>query len=149
MLQSRFYRLFSWLALAGLAVVAVGCGQSDHVQRLPVVPVQGQVSFQNEPISGALVVFHPSPLVEPAPPPARAIVQDDGKFTLTTYDANDGAVPGEYKVTIEWRKLVDEGGDVKAGPNLLPERYAHLDSTDLVVKVAEGSNQLPPLQIQR
>ncbi len=95
----------SWVrALAALAVlVTMGCHKAD-ADRVPVVPVAGAVVFDGKPTPGALVVFHPAQGDQSPTPPAQGTVRDDGTFELTTYTANDGAPPGEYKVTIEWRQ---------------------------------------------
>lgn len=53
-----------------------------------------------------------------------------------------------YKVTVEWRRLVTEDGDVKPGPNLLPDRVSQVKSTDLSVRVAEGTAQVHALEIK-
>ena len=140
----------SWVrALAALAVlVTTGCHKAD-ANRVPVVPVAGAVVFDGKPTPGALVVFHPAQGDQSPTPPAQGTVRDDGSFELTTYTANDGAPPGEYKVTIEWRPLIKDNGDVKVGPNMLPDRYSRPKTTDLVVRVAEGPNRLAPLQVKR
>lgn len=136
-------------ACAALAVlVSSGCSSATPVDQVPVVPVTGKVLFQGQPAPGALVVYHPVQNGVFAPPPARATVRDDGTYTLTTYTANDGAAPGEYKVTVEWRKLVQEEGDVKPGPNLLPDRFSQVKSTDLVVRVAEDTDQSHTLNLK-
>lgn len=132
-----------------LALFVTGCGQGDSIKRVKTTPVQGEVLFDGNPIPGALVVFHPASPGNNGAPPARATVQDDGVFHLTTYDSGDGIPPGDYKVTVEWRPLVENGGEFKAGPNRLPEKYARPDTTDLVVNIAEGTTKLPPLQIRR
>ena len=62
--------------------------------------------------AGAMVVFHPvSPDLEKligGKPTARK-VNDDGTFTLTTYEDGDGAPEGEYGVTIQWEAKPKEG----------------------------------------
>ena len=140
----------AWRAVAILSVLtAVGCQQQPTELRVPVAPVAGAVVFDGQPTPGALVVFHPVQGTQSQTPPARGTVRDDGTFDLTTYEANDGAPPGEYKVTIEWRRLINDNGDVRTGPNVMPERYSRPQTTDLVVRVAEGPNRLSPLQVQR
>jgi hypothetical protein len=110
--------------------------------------VTGKVVFQGQPTPGALVVYHPVQAATSVAPPAQATVRADGTFALTTYTANDGVAPGEYKVTVEWRKLISEDGDVKPGPNLIPDRFSQAKSTDLVVRVAEGTDQTHTLEIK-
>ncbi|MHB8866800.1 MAG: hypothetical protein ACYC6N_30935 [Pirellulaceae bacterium] len=136
--------------LVAMALLAtVGCQKQAAVDRVPVVPVSGAVVFDGKPIPGALVVFHPVHGSASTSPPAQGTVRDDGTFELTTYTANDGASPGEYKVTVEWRRLIEDYGDVRIGPNVLPERYSRPTTTDFMVRVAEGSNRVPPLHVRR
>lgn len=146
----RIFLYFScvYLCVAFVTLPLAGCGAASRVDQVPVVPVTGKVVFQGQPTPGALVVYHPAQEGALALPPAQATVRDDGTYTLTTYTANDGAAPGEYKVTVEWRKLVSEDGDVKPGPNLLPDRIGQVKSTDLVVRVAEGTDQVHALEIK-
>jgi hypothetical protein len=135
------------ICLTLVALSATGCGRSGE-PRIAVVPVTGKVVFQGQSTPGALVVYHPAQGESATAPPAQATVRDDGTYSLTTYTANDGAQPGEYKVTVEWRRLVTDDGDAKPGPNLLPDKYSQFKSSDLVVHVAEGSDQSHTLAIQ-
>ncbi len=137
-----------YLCAALITLPVAGCGSASKVGQVPVIPVTGKVVFQGQTTPGALVVYHPAQEGSLAAPPAQATVRDDGTFVLTTYTANDGAAPGEYKVTVEWRKLVSEEGDVKPGPNLIPDRFSQAKSTELVVRVAEGSDQAHTLEIK-
>jgi hypothetical protein len=63
-------------------------------------PVKGQVLFKNQPVVGALVVFEPATKSDPHWPSATGITDDEGKFSLTTYEEDDGAPAGEYNVGI-------------------------------------------------
>ena len=71
----------------------------------------------------------------------------DGTFEPTTFDTADGAPAGEYVVTIEWRKLVNDRGEWTPGPNLLPAKYGDPSKSDVVVKIAAGQNDLPPIAL--
>jgi hypothetical protein len=44
---------------------------------------------------------------------------------------------------------VGSGEDVRVGPNLLPPKYGNPKTSDLHIRVAEGSNQLQPIQLRR
>ncbi len=67
-------------------------------------------------------------------------IDADGSFVLSTYTANDGSPVGDFVVTVIWRRpWVDATG--KPGPNLLPEKYARPDTTDLKARVKDGSNE--------
>ncbi|MCU0963252.1 MAG: hypothetical protein MUF48_24430 [Pirellulaceae bacterium] len=137
-------------AAACVLLALCGCQESLPPDRVPVVPVEGALTFDGKPVPGALVVFHPTDaaLLDKVPPP-RATVREDGTFKLTTYTADDGAPVGAYQVTVEWRKLVDKDGDVKAGPNVLPERYTRPKTSGLVARVVEGANRLPQFVVKR
>lgn len=144
------WRLTKHLALVcgvGLTTLGAGCSQDDgHV---PVFPVKGKVSVAGEVPEGALIVFYPvTPGGETELRPS-AKVKPDGSFSLTTYDADDGAPSGEYTATIQWNKIIKSGKDFKAGPDLIPKTYAQRDSSVWKVKVAEAPNELEPLTITK
>ncbi len=136
----------------GLSLLALscwtGCGQGASLERLPVHPVQGIIKYGNEKLEGAFVVFHPAPGSDPRVLPARGSVGGDGSFTVTTYESSDGAVEGEYIVTVVRTPLVERDGDQIAGPNVLPEKYSKAESSDLKVRVQAGPNQLEPLTLR-
>jgi hypothetical protein len=50
-----------------------------------------------KPLAGAVVTFVPSSNEGAA---ASAITESDGKYALTTWQAGDGARPGEYRVKV-------------------------------------------------
>ena len=133
--------------LAGVSVVAPGCGGGDA--RPPLIPVEGRVEVGGQPASGAFVVFHEDGRTEPSEESPSAVVQPDGSYALTTRDAGDGAPAGVYRVTVQWRKLTRDGDETKAGPDLVPPRYQDPASTPLKVTVNEGSKTLPTLVVER
>lgn len=86
----------------------MGCGSGG---RLPTSPVSGTVSVGDKPIAGADVTFHPADDKQKIRP-AFGKTNDAGEFELSTYDDGDGAVPGEYKISIVKQSL-RPGIDVK------------------------------------
>lgn len=136
----------------GLSLLALscwtGCGQGGSWERLPVHPVQGSIKYGNEKLEGALVVFHPASGSDPRILPARGSVAGDGTFSVTTYEASDGAVEGEYILTVVRNPLLERDGDHVAGPNVLPPKYSKAETSDLKVRVAAGPNQLEPLSLR-
>ena len=131
------------IATAALA----GCGQQGP-PRVPVFKTTGKVLFQNQPPAGALVVLHPRGATPDAPRPT-AQVKPDGTFEATTFDSGDGAPQGEYVVTVQWFPVRKVAGDFVPGPNVLPKKYSTPESSNLIVRVAEGENSLPPITLQR
>jgi hypothetical protein len=136
--------LLGWLVL-GLSLG--GCrGDSG---RIPVYSAKGKVTIFGEPPDGALVVLYPAKGGAEAEPRPSGRVKPDGTFSLTTYDAGDGAPAGEYTATIQWNKLIKQGQDYKAGPNIVPRKYAARDSSPWKIRVTEASNDLAPLDIKK
>jgi hypothetical protein len=58
---------------------------------------------------------------------------------MSGYAAFDGLPEGDYKVTVTMRDVELSG---KLGPNLLPAKYASANTTDLLVKVKTGKNEI-------
>jgi dipeptidyl aminopeptidase/acylaminoacyl peptidase len=93
-------------------------------------PVTGIVTFEGKPIAEGTIEFQP---VGPGSHRASGVIRD-GHYTLTTIDPNDGALPGEYKVTITTR----DGGEVRK----LPARYSAPNATPLTCKISASANTI-------
>lgn len=127
-----------------VSLCVIGCsGVPDD--RPSVVPVTGKITYNGKPVTGALVNF--SSLKSPRP--ANGMTDNDGRFSLTTFSTDDGAIPGEYQVSVT--KSVSQGvGSDPASANSqdlskgLPSGYstAVSDKTGKV-KLPSGENQLP------
>jgi len=139
--------LASTVALVA-AVVLTGCGQSGP-PRVTTHLTKGSVTYQGQPVSGAFLALHPKANPRPDVPTSTAIVQPDGSFAATTYDAGDGVPEGDYVVTIQWRKATKSGGEFVPGPNLLPAKYGQPETSDVIVHVASGPTELPPIKLKR
>ncbi len=133
------------------AAAFVGCSDADGAAKSPVFPVKGTVRFEGEPAAGAFVVFHPRSAAKPdaEAPRSTGKVQPDGTFELTTTSQADGAPAGEYAVTVQWTRLIRQGGDAVAGPNVIPSIYAKPETTPLKVTVKDAPNQLDPFNITK
>lgn len=137
-------------ALIVLLVFATltGCGKkSDRVQ---VFPVEGQVTFNGQPLANAFVVLHPRDPIAAGTPVARAQTDSNGTFHVSTYESSDGAAVGEYAVTVEYYQLLDNGnGSSEPGPNVLPPRLASPATTEFVARVSANPNKLPTMEVSR
>jgi hypothetical protein len=107
--------------------------------RPAVYPISGRVLVAGAPAVGASVIFHPLGASPDALRPT-ATVAPDGSFAVGTFARGDGAPAGEYAVTIEWRKLIAEGDELRPGPNVAAPEYAAAASTPLRATVAAGEN---------
>jgi hypothetical protein len=89
--------VFASVFCASLVAIA-GCSRSNTVR------VEGIVTLDGAPLSGATISFVP---VDEGGGHhlASGVTNADGRFRLTTFNTNDGAVPGHYRVTVsqvEW-----------------------------------------------
>jgi hypothetical protein len=75
-----------------LALVGSGCGGKDRP-----VKVEGVVTLDGEAVQGAIVSFLPD---EGGGRFACGMTGKDGSFRLMTYKPDDGALPGDYRVTV-------------------------------------------------
>ena len=74
------------------ALVALsGCGEKTGT-----IPISGKVTYLGNPVANARVVFTP----KSGGRPADGNTNKDGGYRLGTFMAGDGALPGEYSVTI-------------------------------------------------
>ncbi len=134
-------RILIAIALPALVALA-GCGES----RVEVFPVSGKVTYEGQSPAGAFIVLHPVNPVEGMNVAPTGAVKKDGTFSITAYQKDDGAPPGDYVATIEWYKFDEKLGG--AGPNVLPKDYANAKTSPLKVSVkAGGPTELPPITI--
>lgn len=127
---------------AALLLLLTGCGESW----VEVAPVSGTVKVDGQNPEGARLTFNPvNPTSEDVVIPTAG-VKADGSFTVTSYQSDDGAPPGEYVITIRWNKYDKEIGG--AGPNVLPEIYADPKTSPIKVTVnAGGPTTLEPITL--
>src|SRR5687768_4028659 len=86
--------------LVTVGIVLTGCSSSS---RPPTYPVTGIVTLQGKPVAGAAITFVPTGDGEAA----SAITDSEGKYALTTWEAGDGARPGEYRVKVSKQEQQD------------------------------------------
>jgi hypothetical protein len=148
----RAVEMVGWGAVLAVVAAFAGCSEGGAGAKAPVFPVKGAVRFEGEPAAGAFVVFHPQKPAKPgeeAPPRSTGQVQPDGTFELTTNSQADGAPAGDYAVTVSWTKLITQGKDAVAGPNVIPPVYSKPETTPWKVTVKDGANQLEPYSITK
>ncbi|MEZ6132711.1 MAG: hypothetical protein R3C59_28930 [Planctomycetaceae bacterium] len=129
-------------AVAGItiAVILAGCGGKDP--NLPeTVSVSGTVSFKGEKLTDGTVMFHPQ---GGTGHPATGEIGENGIFTLTTFDASDGAVVGNHIVTVQQFPRGANPGFEEEAPGYVkfPKKYTEVRTSDLLVEVKAGANTL-------
>jgi hypothetical protein len=83
------------------AVVVLGCGDSSGLP--PRHRVSGTVTYKDKPLERGTISFAPAD--EKGRAAGGTIV--DGRYSLTTQDSDDGALPGKYRVAIQAKEVGD------------------------------------------
>lgn len=124
------------LVLGVWTVSLASCDQSEA--RTPTFAVTGRVLDGSKPLANATVVFHPLDGADAVTPRPRGKTDETGTFRLTTYDADDGAPAGQYRVTVEqWATPNPEQGPV----NRVPAKYANPAGSGFTADVSTGPNE--------
>jgi hypothetical protein len=127
-----------------LAMLCSACG-SGHK---PVYPVNGEVRVNGQAPVHAQVGFFPVNDATPDAVHPIGQVDEQGRFTLTSYAKGDGAPEGEYRVTVSWYLASGRPNDDAPALNYLPATYSRPDSTPLHAVVSKGGVQLQPFELK-
>ena len=143
-------RRFVCLTISGCLLALAGCsgGKDKWLNgRPPVYKASGQVTYQDKPLEGALVLYHPTM----GDTSAFGRTDSDGKFELTTFDQHDGAPEGSYKVVVtkfeyEVKPTKYDSPEEKSVARIpkavVPKKYSKKETTDLTADVkSDGPNE--------
>ncbi len=136
--MKRFVFCWAWLALLAIA----GCGGPGPV------PVTGTVTYQGQPVADVNVTFLGADGLL-----ATGSTDAQGQFAnLRPHGAGEGALPGEYRVTITPKSNVsaDPSETISyelAAPPPFPAKYMAMETTDLTATVAAGSDNHFPFEL--
>lgn len=121
-------------------LVLSGCGGED-LKRPALGKVSGSVEYKGQPVKEGQITFYP----ENGRSATGKVI--DGKIEeVTTFDPNDGAPVGSLKVTVvAFDKSTADA--YNPGKNLLPTKYASLQSTPLSVEIKPGANDVGALKL--
>ncbi|MCA8998568.1 MAG: carboxypeptidase regulatory-like domain-containing protein [Planctomycetaceae bacterium] len=161
------FRRRHFFAVLAVSLTIVGCSGGSDPNRKPTHPVSGTVKMGDAPVGQASVTFSPVQ----GQPVATARTDAEGKFTLTTYEAGDGAAAGNYKVLVSKsggspakesspqsvHDAISTGGpppSAHSGPSApgdgssLPQQYAGSETTPLTATVEEGKENVFDFQLE-
>ena len=131
---NRLLLLFACLVLPAVA----GCGE----ERLSLAsPVKGKVLLDGKPLTFGGIMFQPA-----NGPPARAQINSDGTFSLSTYDDFDGAAIGPHRVRVTCFEnqrpatAADINKELPSGNSLIPAHYNSFDHSGLSAEVLATDN---------
>lgn len=151
------------MACSFLLLSATSCSKPKIT--LPTVPASGSVTLDGQPFAGGTVIFNS---LDRDGKPANGTTDNEGRFALKTFLAGnqqaDGALPGEYVVTItkyetpamsesekpdfvKQQQIMDEAKKtgkpmvMPGAPQLVsPAKYADPQKTDLKATVGKSGN---------
>jgi len=147
--QKTFTRHFSFgPGVALFCLLAMGCGEAPKAWE-KVVAASGKLTFEGQPIEGAQVTLFPTASEFPETVRPSATTAADGTFALGTYGTADGAPAGDYKASVVWFKVVNSGGSMVRGANVLPGRYANPETSGLNVVISPSESTLPAIDLKK
>jgi hypothetical protein len=120
-----------------MLIAATGCSPSPY----QLAPVHGTVTVNDKPMFQGKVMFGPIAKGDEENPgkPAFGVIQPDGRYRLTTFEPDDGAVVGEH-----WATIINVEEEL---PDGVPE-FARVTFPEKVTVVA-GKNNRINIQLSR
>jgi hypothetical protein len=151
------------LAFFPLFILLSGCSGSNG-ERLETAKVTGTVTYRSSPVVGATVIFTNST----SGPAGTALTNSEGKYSLTTYETADGAIPGDYIITVSKTiapvaektgdgsmesavasaKKKKKAGNATGSTSVLPQKYADPGKSGLTFKVEAGKENEFPIELK-
>ncbi len=126
--QNFSWRLAAFVFPCILLLTATGC--DDRPRR---VHASGRVLIDGQPLEHGFVQVVPA-----GDRPATGKLGPDGRFTLTTFDENDGVVPGTHPVAVIGTESIDGASQRWHAPR----KYISPDTSGLTITVDEPSDSL-------
>lgn len=135
------------------AALALGCEKQLGPERVPTIPVHGQVLVDGQPAKDVRVTFHAisqkpgEESVYTAAP--NAMTDEQGQFQISTYVQGDGVAEGTYKITFAHLHF-DAFRNLHTGPDKLGGRYANPEKSTFEAVVTPDSDilELEPFQLE-
>ncbi len=146
-------RLVILLSAPGLMALS-GCGGGDD--GLSRYAVSGTVTYKGERLDHGNITFTPDDVAKGR---VASSTIEGGSYTLGTLGDRDGAVPGQYKVSVTSKevdpsKIRDRPGRSAGKPkvvgkanqdekSLIPKKYETSQTSPLTAEVKPQSNSIP------
>lgn len=118
-----------WTMCGLLLMSLAGCGDG-RPQR---VPVSGQVLIDGKPLCQGAIR-----LVSENARPATGMIGPDGRFSLGTYERDDGCVPGQHQIVVVALEILDGSSQQWHAP----KKYAQPATSGLNVEITEPTDSL-------
>jgi hypothetical protein len=139
-----------WALVLATLLGNIGCSNVDD-NRLQVYHVSGKVTVKGQPAEGARVALYGATpdLTGPGTVVPVGTTDANGVFALRSYEPEDGAPAGEFKVTVIWPEPIPPNVDQEMyqRKDRLGGRYGNAQKSGLIVTVPEGGGELPPFEL--
>ena len=149
MQKHTLHGLVPLLVCVALISVWTGCGREPF----KMAPVSGKVTYADGsliPGDQIVITFHPENAVVVGNQVAGAargeVNPKDGTYSLTSHKADDGAVPGKYKVSLVATKSVD---GVPTVTTAVAAKYQSQSTTPLRFEVTGPTKEANFLTIEK
>jgi hypothetical protein len=125
-----------WLLLGVICLsIPTGCSKSQFPK---TIAIQGHVTYRGKPVPAGTIGFNPT---NPANRPAAGQLDSNGVYRLASFRANDGVMPGEYKITIQSFSSLPTAEDPnRPTVSRVPRRYNNIAESNLKFTVPEDAN---------
>ena len=119
--------------------LAAGCSSKT-------VPVNGRVKLTDGSDPSALAGYEVSLRAEAQKISGSGEIRPDGTFKISTYGADDGAVPGRHQVAVTPPQSPDP--DKPPPKPVIPKKYFDFPSSELTVDIQPGRGDVT-LELER
>ena len=120
------------LLTLSLAVGSSGCG-GPGIDKPPLAPVTGAVTFKGQPLAKGEIFFNPA-----EGRPARGAIENGQIVNVYTFVPGDGAPVGDLQVAVFATELDSSDPSGMAVKSLIPEKYNDAAKSGLTAKVEAG-----------
>jgi len=116
-----------------IMLLLAGCANKPRGERpFETNPVTGVVHIDGLPADRVQVDFHPSADSTTIKYPLSTLTDEEGRFSVTTYESGDGVPEGTYTLTFQWL-------DISLAPtDQLKGAYADPKTSEHIVKVVKN-----------
>lgn len=137
-------RILNFAALCFALIAGCNTAESSGPQRYPV---KGKILVDGVPPAGAIVKFvlentNQASGISRTP---AAVVREDGSFSASYLDTDDGAPKGKYKLLLYWMQSPPEGG---LPIDRLKGRFSSENNPIARIEVKQEENQLETILLR-
>lgn len=137
---------FSLLLTTFCSTSCSGPPPGPKINKVPVVSVRGSVTVDGKPEAGVIVRCIPVGAFQPAELSAAlgGRTNEDGEFTLSTYEIDDGVPPGDYTLLFVWPtpSLKKQSRADEEKNDRLKGRYSKAGQAAVKIKVEADQPQI-------